>query len=78
MKQINVTFTDTEHTLLLPIKGKLSWHDFIWTLYGWGNVRTIVRNAPELLPTEASEDFTDEYHKWLKDLKEATERPIKY
>ncbi len=34
MKTINVTFTDEEHGVLMKIKGKLSWHDFICDDYG--------------------------------------------
>ena len=29
MKNINVTFTEEEHALLVKVKGKLNWHDFI-------------------------------------------------
>ena len=32
MKNINVTFTDQEHEILVRKKGNLSWHDFIMKL----------------------------------------------
>ena len=33
MKTINETFTDTEFNKLKKLKKKLSWHDFIMSMY---------------------------------------------
>ena len=76
MKQLNIMLTDAEHAMLVIAKGKKSWHDFVWILSKMGDIQMVVENAPELSPTDASEDFSAEYFNWLMELRDAMNAPV--
>ena len=71
MKQINVTFTDSEHFALGGIKGRRSWHDFILTMLWMEDVQVAIKNAPDFEGLAYNEAIED-YDKWLKNLRNMT------